>query len=57
MPPPAALGLIALPMGQGAGRQADRHGLQPEKAELARAHGAWATIDYSRENVVERLLD
>ncbi|SUV88560.1 quinone oxidoreductase [Bordetella pertussis] len=29
----------------------------PEKAELARAHGAWATIDYSRENVVERLLE
>jgi NADPH2:quinone reductase len=29
----------------------------PEKAELARAHGAWATIDYTRENVVERLLE
>jgi len=26
-----------------------------EKAELARAHGAWQTIDYSRENVVERV--
>ncbi|OZI74369.1 quinone oxidoreductase family protein [Bordetella genomosp. 12] len=29
----------------------------PEKAELARAHGAWETIDYSRENVAERLLE
>ncbi|WP_233237396.1 quinone oxidoreductase [Bordetella sp. LUAb4] len=29
----------------------------PEKAELAKAHGAWATIDYSRENVAEKLLE
>ncbi len=29
----------------------------PEKAELARAHGAWATIDYSRENVAQRVLE
>ncbi|ANN67733.1 quinone oxidoreductase family protein [Bordetella bronchialis] len=29
----------------------------PEKAELAREHGAWQTIDYSRENVVERVLE
>jgi NADPH2:quinone reductase len=29
----------------------------PEKAELARAHGAWQTIDYTRENVVERVLE
>jgi NADPH2:quinone reductase len=29
----------------------------PEKAELAREHGAWETIDYSRENVVERVLE
>src|SRR3546814_9523441 len=29
----------------------------PEKAELARANGAWQTIDYSRENVVERVLE
>lgn len=28
----------------------------PEKAELARAHGAWETIDYSREDVVARVL-
>ena len=28
-----------------------------EKAERARALGAWATIDYSRENVVERVLE
>jgi NADPH2:quinone reductase len=29
----------------------------PEKAEIAKAHGAWATIDYSRENIVERVLE
>lgn len=29
----------------------------PEKAELALANGAWATIDYSRENVAERVLE
>ena len=27
----------------------------PEKAALAKANGAWATIDYSRENIVERV--
>ncbi|HWH88839.1 MAG TPA: quinone oxidoreductase [Pseudomonas sp.] len=27
-----------------------------EKAELAKANGAWATIDYSHENVAERVL-
>ena len=29
----------------------------PEKAALARANGAWETIDYSRENVAERVLE
>lgn len=29
----------------------------PEKAKLARANGAWAIIDYSRENVVERVME
>ena len=28
----------------------------PEKAALARSHGAWETIDYSHENVAERVL-
>ncbi|MBT8767356.1 NADPH:quinone reductase [Metapseudomonas boanensis] len=28
-----------------------------EKAEQAKAKGAWATIDYSRENVVQRVLE
>jgi NADPH2:quinone reductase len=28
-----------------------------QKAELALAHGAWATINYSRENVVERVKE
>jgi NADPH2:quinone reductase len=29
----------------------------PEKAALAKAHGAWATIDYSRENFAERVKE
>ena len=29
----------------------------PEKAALARQHGAWATIDYSKEKVVDRVLE
>jgi len=29
----------------------------PEKAALAKAHGAWEVIDYTRENVVERVLE
>jgi NADPH2:quinone reductase len=29
----------------------------PEKADIARAHGAWATINYTHENVAERVLE
>ena len=29
----------------------------PEKAKLAKANGAWETIDYTRENVVERVRE
>lgn len=29
----------------------------PEKAALAREHGAWEVIDYSRENVAQRVLE
>ena len=29
----------------------------PEKAELARRHGAWEVIDYSREDVAKRVLE
>jgi len=29
----------------------------PEKAALARQHGAWATIDYTKEKVVDRVLE
>lgn len=29
----------------------------PEKAAIAKANGAWAVIDYSKENVVERVLE
>lgn len=29
----------------------------PEKAAMAKAHGAWETIDYSREDVAQRVLE
>lgn len=29
----------------------------PEKAKLAREHGAWATIDYTKESIVDRVLE
>ena len=29
----------------------------PEKAALAKRHGAWATIDYTQENFAERVLE
>lgn len=29
----------------------------PEKAALAKSHGAWATIDYTKENFVERVKE
>ncbi|GAA5235786.1 quinone oxidoreductase [Verticiella sediminum] len=29
----------------------------PEKAAIAREHGAWATIDYTRENIPERVRE
>lgn len=29
----------------------------PEKAAIAKANGAWETIDYSKENVVQRVLE
>lgn len=29
----------------------------PEKAAVAKQHGAWETIDYSKENIVERVLE
>ncbi|HRL27446.1 MAG TPA: zinc-binding dehydrogenase, partial [Alcaligenes sp.] len=29
----------------------------PEKAALAKEHGAWEVIDYSREDVVQRVLE
>ena len=29
----------------------------PEKAALAKKHGAWATIDYSKEDVAKRVLE
>jgi NADPH:quinone reductase len=29
----------------------------PEKAKLAREHGAWATIDYTKESIVDRVVE
>jgi NADPH2:quinone reductase len=29
----------------------------PEKAKLAKAHGAWETIDYSKEDIAKRVLE
>ena len=29
----------------------------PEKAALAKKHGAWATIDYSREDIAKRVME
>ncbi len=29
----------------------------PEKAQLAKEHGAWEVIDYSREDIVQRVLE
>ena len=29
----------------------------PEKAAIAKSHGAWETIDYSKENVAQRVLE
>jgi len=45
-----------VPVGQGARREADRHVSSPEKAALAKKHGAWETIDYTKENFVERVM-
>ncbi|KFC49605.1 hypothetical protein DK37_04320 [Halomonas sp. SUBG004] len=51
------MGSIGLPVGQSARRQADWHGQLQRKADLAMANGAWATIDYTKENVVERVRE
>lgn len=51
------VGLIACQWAEALGVKLIGTVSSPEKAELARANGAWETIDYSRENVAERLLE
>ena len=51
------VGLIACQWARALGVQLIGTVSSPEKAVLARANGAWATIDYSREDVVQRVLE
>lgn len=49
------VGLIACQWAKALGVKLIGTASTPEKAALAKAHGAWEVIDYSRENVVERV--
>ncbi|SDN54019.1 NADPH:quinone reductase [Pseudomonas jinjuensis] len=51
------VGLIACQWAKALGVHLIGTASSAEKAGQAKAHGAWATIDYSRENVVERVLE
>jgi NADPH2:quinone reductase len=51
------VGLIACQWARALGVQLIGTVSSPEKAALAKANGAWATIDYSREDVVQRVLE
>ncbi len=51
------VGLIACQWARALGVKLIGTASSPEKAALARANGAWANIDYSREDVVQRVLD
>ena len=51
------IGLIACQWARALGVKLIGTVSSPEKAELALANGAWKVIDYSRENVVERVLE
>lgn len=51
------VGLIACQWARALGVQLIGSVSSPEKAALARANGAWATIDYSREDLVQRVLE
>lgn len=51
------VGLIACQWARALGARLIGTVSSSEKAELARRSGAWATIDYSRENVVERVRE
>src|SRR3546814_19956742 len=49
------VGLIACQWAKALGVKLIGTASTPEKAALAKAHGAWEVIDYSRENVVDRV--
>ncbi|MDD0844861.1 NADPH:quinone reductase [Pseudomonas sp. Gutcm_11s] len=51
------VGLIACQWARTLGVQLIGTVSSPEKAALAKANGAWATIDYSHEDVVQRVLE
>ncbi len=51
------VGLIACQWAKALGVKLIGTASSPEKAALAKAHGAWQVIDYSKENVVERVLE
>lgn len=51
------VGLIACQWAKALGVKLIGTASTPEKAALAKANGAWAVIDYSKENVVERVIE
>lgn len=51
------VGLIACQWAKALGVKLIGTASTPEKAALAKANGAWEVIDYSRENVVERVKE
>ncbi|HLU15110.1 MAG TPA: quinone oxidoreductase [Burkholderiaceae bacterium] len=51
------VGLIACQWARALGVKLIGTASSPEKMELARQHGAWEMIDYTKENVVERVLE
>lgn len=51
------VGLIACQWAKALGVKLIGTASTPEKAALAKVHGAWEVIDYSKENVVERVKE
>lgn len=51
------VGLIACQWAKALGVKLIGTASTPEKAALAKAHGAWEVIDYTRENVAERVME
>lgn len=51
------VGLIACQWARALGVKLIGTASSPEKAKLAKENGAWEVIDYSRENVVERVFE